>query len=525
MLPRVTERHEADNLTNPAQNDEQPAEHCPVTIDVIEYVLMHALRDASVFEVCREHLTPDLINLPHEISQAAIWQAALDHYEAYGNLPTYQALSTTVVSQLSANPAIVAGTPEKADNLLRWMYDSDTNPDRDLEPQAAIGWLKTILHDRKIGQRMKPAVQEAPGGSVSDIPELIEEWSQEATSIASVGMEQRVPTFGDELEGFFRRIETSCGRQLLGLRTGMNILDERLSGVRGLILFGAAPGVGKSVFCSQIGVGICRHSVEGDNHACVLYLSLDMSADDCKTRLLCFLSGMDWKTLKLGSPGLRGNADGPYHTPGHQSQLEQAKQKVRDWQIDRRLSILGRDEVGALDAARIAMMATALKTQTGARNCLVVVDYLQLLDVPEKVAKQGDLEADKHRVRMPQQVLDSSKDEDGEIVDSVIAISEARKPSTSTARHRWGHKVEDLMGSARLGYAADAVLLMRPMNPEEMNERFRSVATGEGLARDLDQDGISPLMFELAKGRDGMTRGQWPAEFHFRRGTISEGAV
>ena len=43
------------------------------------------------------------------------------------------------------------------------------------------------------------------------------------------------------------------------------------------------------------------------------------------------------------------------------------------------------------------------------------------------------------------------------------------------------------------------------------------------LERELEDEGISPLIIILAKGRDGMIRGSWPAEFHFRQSTITEG--
>ena len=81
--------------------------------------------------------------------------------------------------------------------------------------------------------------------------------------------------------------------------------------------------------------------------------------------------------------------------------------------------------------------------------------------------------------------------------------------------------MEDLMGTARLAYAPDAVLMMRRLNPRELAERYGS----EDSEGQLEQQGIAPLVFTLAKGRDGMSRGSWDAEFHFRRSTITEGST
>ena len=168
-------------------------------------------------------------------------------------------------------------------------------------------------------------------------------------------------------------------------------------------------------------------------------------------------------------------------------------------------------------------MARGLKQQVGAEHCLVIIDYLQLLPVPDTVARQGDLEADKYRVEIAQQVLDASKDQFDRPQDTVLAISEARKPTSSSQHHTWGTKIEDLLGSARLGYSADGVLLLRPMSDDELQDNYGSIGGDDKIRGQLSDEGISPLMITLAKGRDGMTRGSWPAEFHFQQSSISEG--
>ena len=118
--------------------------------------------------------------------------------------------------------------------------------------------------------------------------------------------------------------------------------------------------------------------------------------------------------------------------------LNGAQQKITDWQLDRRLAIVGRDQVRELTAARISAMARDVKQKTGAEHCLIIVDYLQLLPVPDKVARLGDLEADKHRIRIVQQAIDLSKDAQGRMQDTAIAISEARKPGTFDKRAQMG---------------------------------------------------------------------------------------
>jgi replicative DNA helicase len=494
------------------------------TIDfTIEYVLMHVARCEDVYHVAVELLEPEHLCYPGEGAHRMIWAQIRSLHERYGSLPTYAALSAAVLNELQNPLSTLVEEYSAADAILRWIFDRETNPDSELRPQQAIDDLRGLLIDRAVAHRLSKQFENVSRNP--HIAEVVESAYETLQQIKTVCQPQAVPVLGDDLAAYQERLERHRGRPMIGLRTGMPLLDERLCGVRGCMLLGAAPGMGKSVFCLQTAVGVCRHSVEGDNAAAVLYLSLDMNGDDVRDRLFCYLAGMDWKTYRLGSRALRENRDGPRFTEAHQRALAAAQQKVADWQLGCRLAIVGRDQVRELTAARIAAMARAVKERAGAQHCLIVVDYLQLLPVPEKVARQGDLESDKHRIRIVQQAIDLSKDEEGRTQDAAIAISEARKPATSTVKHNWGNKMEDLMGSARLAYAADAVLLMRPMEEADLQEHYDNFCNEEQLQRDLAEQGISPLIFTLAKGRDGMVRGSWPAEFHFEQSYITEGVL
>ena len=354
-----------------------------------------------------------------------------------------------MLSLLEGDPSSFPEMIAPADEFMRWMYDTQVNPDGNLTPDEALARLQEILLDRVVGRRVRHSVADADGGPIPQLPRLVEIVQGQMQRISTACQRQSVSLLGDGLEEYQQRLERNRGQQLIGLRSGMEMLDDRLCGVRGFILLGAAPGVGKSVYCLQIAAGVCRHSVENDNDACVLYLSLDMDADDVKDRLFCYLASVDWKTYRLGSEQLRANADGPRFTDGHQRRLDEARRKITDWQLDRRLAIVGRDEQGELTATGIAGMARTLKERAGARHCLIIVDYLQLLSVPDDVGQRGDLEADKHRIRTVQQVLDASKGEHDRPRDAAIVITEARKPTTPTARYNWGTKAEDLMGCSR----------------------------------------------------------------------------
>jgi replicative DNA helicase len=495
-----------------------------VTIHTIEFLLVHVIACREVFDVAREHLRPAQLYKQEETPYRVIWGTLLELFNDHRVMPTFDALHTRVMETVESMPGVPPENIQATDDIVRYVCGRHEDTPEVFTPQVALEALEMILIDRMVAQQIRNA---SAGGTcrADGAVRMIEGAHRELETIRAACQRQSVPLLGEGQAAYEERVERYRGRQRIGLQTGLQILDDRTCGLRGLILLGAAPGVGKSVYALQLASGVCRYSVEHDNNACVLYLSLDMDADDVRDRLHCCLAGMDWATYRLGSQSLRENLDGPRFTEAHQLRLDDARQRITDWQLDRRVAIVGRDEVGQLSASKITGMAHTLRSRTGAEHCLIVVDYLQLLPVPEEIARQNDLEADKYRVRMVQQVVDASKGEGNRPRDTVIAISEARKPSTTSAtRHTWGTRMEDLMGSARLGYAADAVLLMRPMEDRDLADHYNTVA-GEQLREELAVEGVSPLIITLAKGRDGMVRGSWPAEFHYRESRISEGVV
>jgi hypothetical protein len=141
---------------------------------------------------------------------------------------------------------------------------------------------------------------------------------------------------------------------------------------------------------------------------------------------------------------------------------------------------------------------------------------VQILPVPSDVSKYTDLEQDRYRVRVLQDVIRKSKSADHPDGDAVLFISETRKPTKS--RDPWANGLAELMGSARLGYAVDYALLYGRMTANDFGDYYASERSQEKL----QDDGIAPIMLSLEKGRDGMTRGRWAMEFHFRESKFEE---
>jgi hypothetical protein len=248
-----------------------------------------------------------------------------------------------------------------------------------------------------------------------------------------------------------------------------------------------------------------------------------MDKFDLYRRIQSNLSDVDWKVLMFGSPK-EDCEPGSDFSESHLKRLQAGKKRLKAEQVDRRLVILDRSILGDdITAERLAAIVAECKTKCKATRALIVIDYLQLLPVPDEVANRGDLNADKFRVRLLQKVIEGSKTTTNPLGDAMLAISEARKPTT--AKDPWGQSLSELMGTARVGYAPTAVLLYRPMDHKEMQHYYDLPLTkqhGEKYRKSLAEIGIAPLMLILEKGRDGMIRGEWAVEFHFRRTRFRE---
>jgi hypothetical protein len=80
------------------------------------------------------------------------------------------------------------------------------------------------------------------------------------------------------------------------------------------------------------------------------------------------------------------------------------------------------------------------------------------------------------------------------------------------------------MGSARLGYGADCVLLFtRIESADEVAAcSWPGVSKAAATPRLLEERFVAPIRLTLARGRDGMRRGKWPLAFHFAQSRFEE---
>jgi replicative DNA helicase len=482
----------------------------------LEFVFAHIARCPEVFSLARENITPSDFGRPGEEVYSLILDTIFELEARSHGLTGHAAVRAVTLNAMGMDEDLQPDMQD-ADQILTSIYEEPQ--DGSLDPVTATEALKALCVQRRVAMPLQRDLGLA-GADSTTVVNAVARAHDAAERIQGVSSSPP-PSLGLLLPSYRERLEITRGRQLIGLRSGLNILDDRTCGLRGFMVLASAPNVGKSVTTLQIAIGVCRHIEE--NNAVVVYLSLDMSTDEVLDRLYCHLAGLDWKTFKLGAE--EGGQRTGRLSAGQQESVAHAEQAIQDSQLDRRLVVVGRESAGtSMTASSILALADRAKTEVDADRVLVVVDYLQLLPLPHEMLKANELEQDKARVAIVQRIVDAGNRRWGTGACACLVVSEARKPSTSASRNAWGKSLQDLMGSARLGYGADSVILMRPADSDLISRRY------EGLDADLARDelqrlGISPLTFELAKARDGMTKGQWCVDFHFRESRIEEEAT
>lgn len=212
----------------------------------------------------------------------------------------------------------------------------------------------------EVGTRTLDMAFGPDGRSAREIVEAVE---QEIYALSEGGERQKAYLdMRQAVTEAFRLIEerAASNRPISGLPTGFHDLDQRTSGLHGgdLIIVAARPSMGKTAFA----LNIAEHAALSESRTPVAIFSMEMSAVQITMRLLSSNGRID------------------------QSRLRNGRLESEDWpRLTAAVRLLSRapiyiDETPSLSPLELRARARRLKASQ--KIGLIVVDYLQLMQVP-----------------------------------------------------------------------------------------------------------------------------------------------
>ncbi len=252
------------------------------------------------------------------------------------------------------------------------------------------------------------------------------------------------------------------GRGLTGVGTKFYKLDDMTGGFQpgDLVIVAARPSMGKTTFALN-----CALNASRDQGACVLFFSLEMGQHQILTNMLAAAEGIDASRIRRGTmtqvdhDRLNRAADSLYRLPFYI------------------------DSSTAVTPMMIRTKARRVKMRVG-RLDLVVVDYLQLMNVPGAESRQQEIAAISRSLKALARELDCP----------VIALSQLNRALESRKDHR--PQLSDLRESGAIEQDADLILFLH------REDYYRE--TSENEASDMKERGKKTELI-VGKHRNGPT--------------------
>lgn len=217
-----------------------------------------------------------------------------------------------------------------------------------------------------------------------------------------------------------------------GISTGLHDLDMILSGLHNsdLVLIAARPAMGKSSLALNIGQYVAVHE-----HIPTAYFTLEMSAEQVASRMLCSEAFVDSNSVKTGN----------LNDYDWQKLLSAAKEIIKaPFFIDDKSNV-------SINEIRSKCKRLKLKENLG----LVVIDYLQLMEGTRKESRQTEVSDISRGLKILAKELDVP----------VIALSQLSRGVESRTDKR--PNLSDLRESGAIEQDADIVMFIHRDTDDE----------------------------------------------------------
>jgi replicative DNA helicase len=333
-----------------------------------------------------------------------------------------------------------------------------------------------LIHDLYLKRALiglgEDVVNEAYDNDIeSSASQHIEKTEQRLYDLATTGeTERRSVPLKDAATVALKMAEEAFRRDshVVGITTGLDLLDRKLGGLHpsDLIILAGRPSMGKTALATNIAFNAAKAALKASQEpdkarkgeaGCVLFFSLEMSAEQLATRILSEQAELPSDRIRRGDV----NSD-------EFSRLVTATQELH------RIPMVI-DDTPALSISAVRTRARRIKRQQGGL-ALVVVDYLQLL--------QGSGGAkSENRVNEIGEISRGLKTLAKELEVPVIALSQLSRQVESREDKR--PQLSDLRESGSIEQDADVVMFIfreeyylekgEPMqNVDEARDRFEN---------------------------------------------------
>lgn len=282
-----------------------------------------------------------------------------------------------------------------------------------------------------------------------------------------------IPTVADDVDHYAAYLGKYAGKDLMGIKSGFSKLDEKLSGLQGLLVLGGIPGKGKTSLALQLALQVAEQNPEIP----AIFYSLEMTKYELYNKMASCIS-------KINS--LRDHGDAYTINQILLKQEISAPSELLKDDIFKRVKIIDCNTAPiSLNHMENQIRAFMDETKTG--SAFIVVDHLQVFPVPKDFASHNA----KERIDY---LMHGLKSIQASLNATLLLISQKNRGTYKSVGD-----IGSFMGSAGIEYAVDAALLLESQGEKDEESQDWNRA-GRPTSR---RSGAESIDLVIAKNRWG----------------------
>ena len=234
--------------------------------DQIDELFVHMIRRPNVFEEATSRLPTTLLKEAgdrHRVLMKACQNLAKSECRRPGTKKFMRQLLDEVrrIGTLQEHDDLLVEAVEELASEDGFIQDAFAIDKAGLSDELGLKLLKQYLSELQVLDPLDRFLAEYRNSSQmpSNLPTVLEQLLERSLRLDGIGA-KGVRTIEEEWGEHNTRLEKFRGRTMIGLKTGLKELDRRTLGLRGLFIFGAKPGAGKTTYAGvEVALGVCRH--------------------------------------------------------------------------------------------------------------------------------------------------------------------------------------------------------------------------------------------------------------------------